>query len=58
MDTLSLVVGVLAGALAGVIAALKLIAPLTKNTVDDKALEYAEKVEALAVSTGVVKLKA
>lgn len=29
--------------LSGVVAALKLIAPRTKNTKDDKVLEYAEK---------------
>lgn len=33
-----------AGLLAGVIAGLKVIAPLTKNKVDDKVLEYGEKV--------------
>lgn len=41
---LSTVLVFVAGLLAGVIAGLKVIAPLTKNTVDDKVLEYAEKV--------------
>jgi len=32
------------GALAGAVAALKVIAPRTKNTYDDKALKYAEDI--------------
>lgn len=43
---LALVIGVLGGVVAG----LKVIAPLTKNTVDDKVLAVAEKAEA-AVQT-------
>lgn len=31
------------GILAGAVAALKIIAPRTKNTIDDKARDYAEK---------------
>jgi hypothetical protein len=31
------------GVLAGLVAGLKIIAPRTKNTIDDKVLEYAEK---------------
>lgn len=48
-------------ALSGAIVALKVIAPLTKNTVDDKVLEYAEDAEALgakavsALATKAVK---
>jgi len=33
----------LTGGLAGVVAALKIIAPRTKNTIDDEVEEYAEK---------------
>lgn len=44
---MSLVIAVVAGVLVGAIAALKIIAPLTKTTLDDKALEYAEKAEAI-----------
>lgn len=40
------------GALAGVIVALKVIAPLTKNTVDDKILVYAEDVEKVLEGLG------
>lgn len=36
-----------AGLLAGIIVGLKVIAPLTKNKVDDKVLEYAEKAESI-----------
>lgn len=43
MDLTTVLVFV-AGLLAGVIAGLKVIAPLTKTKVDDKVLEYAEKV--------------
>lgn len=39
------VLSVVAALLAGGVVALKVIAPLTKNTVDDKVLEYAEKAE-------------
>lgn len=35
------------GVLGGVILALKVIAPRTSTTVDDKILEYAAKLEAL-----------
>jgi hypothetical protein len=42
------------GVLAGVIAALKIIAPKTKTTADDKVLEVAEKVE--GVVTGLKDL--
>lgn len=45
MSTTALVLVVLAGVLAGVVAALKVIAPATKTTKDDKVLEYAEKAE-------------
>lgn len=41
------------GLLAGAVAALKIIAPLTKTKWDDKAEEYAEK--ALDVVTGANK---
>jgi xanthosine utilization system XapX-like protein len=42
-----------AGLLVGIVAALKLIAPRTKNTVDDKVLAYADKV--LGLLPGSVK---
>lgn len=42
---MDLVIAVLAGILAGVIAALTIIAPKTKTTVDDKVLEIAKEVE-------------
>ena len=35
------------GLLSGLVVALKVIAPLTKNKVDDKILEVAEKAEEL-----------
>ncbi len=41
------------GLLVGIVAALKLIAPRTKNTVDDKVLAYADKV--LGLLPGSVK---
>lgn len=34
-----------AAVLSGVVLALKVIAPMTKNTVDDKVLTYVEKAE-------------
>lgn len=40
-----LILGVAAGFLAGIVAALRVIAPLTKTTKDDKVLAAAEKVE-------------
>lgn len=43
--SLSLVLAVVAGVLAGAVAALKVIAPLTKTDKDDKVLAYAEKAE-------------
>lgn len=46
MDLTTILVFV-TGVLAGVIAGLKVIAPLTKNKVDDKVLAVAEKVENL-----------
>jgi hypothetical protein len=45
MTTLQLVLVAAAGVLAGVVAALKVIAPKTANTVDDKILEVAEQAE-------------
>ena len=50
---LSLIIGIASGLLVGAIAALKIIAPRTKTTVDDKLLERLEAVEAV-----VEKLKA
>lgn len=44
MTTLLLVLSAL---LAGAVVALKVIAPMTKTTVDDTVLEYAEKAEAV-----------
>jgi hypothetical protein len=35
--------------LAGLVAGLKVVAPLTKTTVDDKILDVAEKAEAVVV---------
>lgn len=42
---MELALAVIAGVIAGVIAALKIIAPKTKTTKDDKVLEAAEKAE-------------
>lgn len=42
---MDLVIAVLAGVVAGVVAALRFIAPKTKTTADDKVLSAAEKVE-------------
>jgi len=42
LQTVLMVAG---GVLAGVVVALKVIAPMTKNKVDDKVLEVAEKAE-------------
>jgi hypothetical protein len=42
---LSLVLAFVTGLLAGAVAALKVIAPKTKNTIDDKVLEVVEKAE-------------
>lgn len=52
---MTLAIGIAGGVLAGVIAALTIIAPLTKTKVDDKVLDYALKVESVGVSTGVIK---
>ena len=41
------------GILAGAVASLKIIAPITKNTFDDKVEEFAEK--ALAALQGAAK---
>lgn len=40
---LSTVLAFITGALLGLVAALRVIAPRTKTTKDDKILEYAEK---------------
>jgi hypothetical protein len=45
---LTLVLAVLGGVLAGVVVALRVIAPLTRNTVDDKVLAGAEKAKTVA----------
>ena len=42
---LTLFLGIAGGLLAGIVVALKVIAPLTRTTADDKALEYAEKAK-------------
>lgn len=42
---LSLILAAVGGVIAGLVVALKVIAPLTKNKVDDKVLEVAEKAE-------------
>lgn len=49
LTTILLIAG---GVLSGVILALKVIAPLTKNTVDDKILVYAEDVEKVLEGLG------
>lgn len=41
------------GALAGLVAALKVIAPVTKTTKDDAVLEVLEKVKDIADHLGV-----
>jgi hypothetical protein len=43
----SLLLGLGLGLLAGIVAALRIIAPMTKNTIDDKVLDVAEGVEKL-----------
>jgi gas vesicle protein len=43
-----LILGIGIGALTGAVAVLALVAPRTKTTVDDKALEVAKKVLELA----------
>lgn len=48
--TLALVITAVSGILVGIVATLKVIAPATKNTVDDKILDYAEKAEAVVES--------
>lgn len=45
MTTVAIVLAVVAAVLGGVIAVLKVVAPMTKTTVDDKALEYAQDAE-------------
>lgn len=45
--TLALALVIAAGVLAGLVAALKVIAPATKNTTDDKVLQYAEDAESV-----------
>lgn len=40
---LALVLSFVTGVLSGLVAALTVIAPKTKSTLDDKILEYAEK---------------
>jgi hypothetical protein len=45
MDTLFTVMTYAAAVLAGMVVALKVIAPMTKTKLDDEALEYAEKAE-------------
>jgi hypothetical protein len=42
---LALAIALVTGLLAGAVAALRIIAPATKTTKDDKLLEYAEKAE-------------
>lgn len=42
---LTLILSILGGCLAGTLAALRVIAPLTKNKLDDKALVLAEKAD-------------
>lgn len=44
---LSTILVFVTGALAGLVAALKVIAPITKNSVDDKIEEFAEKALAM-----------
>lgn len=52
---MDLVLGIAGGVLVGVIAALTLVAPLTKTTIDDKALAYAEKLEGIIESLRQLK---
>ena len=49
MTSILLIAG---GVLSGVILALKVIAPTTKNTIDDKVLVYAEDVEKVLEGLG------
>lgn len=47
---LTLVIGIALGLLTGAVAGLTVLAPLTRTTVDDKALAIAVKVKQLAES--------
>lgn len=49
MDTVYLVVAALAGLLAGVVTALKVIAPMTKTTKDDALLAPLETAEDVVI---------
>lgn len=42
---MDLAIAVAVGVFIGLLAGLKIIAPKTKNKVDDKAVEYGEKAE-------------
>lgn len=44
---MELALAIAGGLIAGIVVALKVIAPLTKNKVDDKALAIAETAEKL-----------
>jgi hypothetical protein len=48
----STILALAGGLVAGVVAALTIIAPRTKNTVDDKILLYAEDVEKVLEGLG------
>ena len=49
---ISTILLVASGVIAGLIVGLKVIAPLTKNTIDDKVLLYAEDVEKVLEGLG------
>lgn len=55
LATILLIAG---GVVSGVVLALKVIAPRTKNTVDDKILIYAEDVEKVLEGLGTNGLPA
>lgn len=44
---MELALAIAGGLIAGIVVALKVIAPLTKNKVDDKVLEVAETADKL-----------
>lgn len=47
MATVMVVLAVAAAVLAAAVTVLKVVAPMTKTTVDDKALAYAEDAQAV-----------
>lgn len=55
LPDLSTVLAFITGGLVGLVAALRIIAPMTKNTVDDKIEQFAEKVLGILKPDGEAK---